>query len=925
MPRTRHLTSALLALLGAVSFSMPLGGCGGGGGGAGPTGPGQGLVLVSFVQESLDNVSLNQSLEFRFSEAPDPNTINGNSIQIREGSSFGLQVPGEFKINGSTVIFEPRLPGLCDLSDAGLKPDTQYRVQIVGSPEFNQITNVGGEPLPQTLTMEFSTRGETDPLKLIDQIPATQPKVLSMSPADGSDAVAVADGNVVELVISENLDPCTVGLASVLFEIHETGDPNVANTVISPNSNNPSGFYTGTDTTDQTGDPTTWGADVSTTVAPAQVVPATVNLVQDFASTRIIIRPLFGSFPDNALIVVRVLSTVQDFAGQPIEPFVASFTTENQAPQQGQYVLENAGETPYSISSTADVNTARSPSLVQGYLLVTGDGDNGATQLLPNAPETPGSGCTTPRQVNDGTLDDFDPAGDVLLDTGALNTCTNTADGSTAVVWEFNSFRIRTGRTVRIVGGNPAIILVKGAAVIESGAVLRVAGDGAGGAPAGIGQSGNGGSGVTDPQARNGGVGVAGGGDGGDSNASVATHGDPGFSGFGSPSGQGASGGDGAGNPGVNVSDANFTTGANGHGGGGGAHSEIGSDGSTLGAVGLLGAVDSAGSTDVYGQERLFVPSAGSGGGSGGYAHQTNTTNSSASGAGGGAGGGFVDITARTGIDVFGTIDAAGRRGGNGGSAGFYKGSGGGGGGSGGAIRLLTPGEINLTGGVLSTAGGAGGAGGVPTATSGTLNINPGGAGGAGRVVLEDSDTVITGFATASIVPSEGSDGFYRGSFDVARFAGGGLRPDATTEIFSVGPINPNFVAPTAGDFIVGVPALSSPGIGNEVILVEAEGYQINPDGTPNLATASGFRYVGYFSDSGVEGAPNWNLGTPPSVTPATRPTDNNGDVFGDSLTTLNGAEFLRVRFTIVLRNGVGPFDPGSFVDRWNIRFGFDN
>ena len=111
------------------------------------------------------------------------------------------------------------------------------------------------------------------------------------------------------------------------------------------------------------------------------------------------------------------------------------------------------------------------------------------------------------------------------LNTGATkNTCLNVTDGSSAVIFEFRSFRIKSGVTVRLTGNNPAIILVSGSISIESGGRLLALGDGGNGTPVGSGATGVG-SVQTSVDAV-GGVGVAGGGNGGDSNAAnAATYG----------------------------------------------------------------------------------------------------------------------------------------------------------------------------------------------------------------------------------------------------------------------------------------------------------------------------------------------------------------------------------------------------------------
>ena len=99
------------------------------------------------------------------------------------------------------------------------------------------------------------------------------------------------------------------------------------------------------------------------------------------------------------------------------------------------------------------------------------------TRLAASGPGIPPA-CSVPRQPNDESLDNFDPGADVNLDTGlTLNTCPNSVDGSTAVVWEFETFRIRSGRTVRVIGVNAAIFQVRQSATIDSGGRLLGRGD----------------------------------------------------------------------------------------------------------------------------------------------------------------------------------------------------------------------------------------------------------------------------------------------------------------------------------------------------------------------------------------------------------------------------------------------------------------
>ena len=83
-PRKRSTAAAILAI-GLLGLLLPA--CGGGAGGEAA---GRGLILLNFSQDSVDNVVLNQRLQFNFSGTLDPNTIGSASIQIRQGDPDSL-------------------------------------------------------------------------------------------------------------------------------------------------------------------------------------------------------------------------------------------------------------------------------------------------------------------------------------------------------------------------------------------------------------------------------------------------------------------------------------------------------------------------------------------------------------------------------------------------------------------------------------------------------------------------------------------------------------------------------------------------------------------------------------------------------------------------------------------------------------------
>jgi hypothetical protein len=921
---------AVLALVGSA-------GCGSGGGGGGG-GAGTGLVLVSFAQASIDNIALNQPLNFQFSDVLDVDSISPASIQIRKGPSFGAAVEGRYIVEGSRVTFEPRLPSTCDLAGSGYEPDTDYRVTLIGAPEEFAVRSSTGEFLEATLSFSFHTRDESDAGGLYeDQQPGLLPTVISHSPRDGAhppvDAeVNIGPSNRVIIEFSENLDPCTVTQDTVTFTQRATGD-----TDEQPNGFNPD--------QDQTpGDPSTWGSGTPT--SPPQRIRSTYVLQQTFLSTRLEIIPEFGEYPDNALLVVEVTTAVRDFGGNPMVPTTFSFVTENRSRQCTSRTLRFDGDVGIDESvTTADVDTTRAPDRVQGFMLFAGDGDNGEVLNIPSGPA-----CEGYEQPNDGSPDDFDTAtGDVTLDTGASpNTeCTNLTDGSNAVVFEYRTFRIRNARTVTIVGANPAIILVSGDVVIEAGGRLFARG--------GAGVSGTGGYQYPNgPGQAQGGPSTAGGGRGGATEVSDAYPSEPlgaqygfnGAPGFGSDdylltpgTGGTGSGLQGSGHGNVSAVNSSTTTASpnnvNAPGGGGGGHATAGGTGIVSSSAAtspayMEGPPDGAGG-GTYGELSGKMPTleAGAGGGAGGKARAyvyNNTTYYSyydGGGGAGGGGGGGVDLTAGGDIRIFGTVDVSGGRGGSGGNGGStFQGGGGGGGGSGGGLRLLTPNSIEFGVTTLITAaGGGGGSGGsgMPTGAP----PNGGGSGGVGRLVFEDADSVITGFAGATVIPNEGSPaGFYRGVFDPSRFQGGGLTPQATTLVMDVGPTFPKYEEPTQDyggvqDFIAGIPAVSSRGVGATSIFIEAQGFPVRPDGTPNLTSPSGWKHVGYFTDSGAETFPTWSAGTPLDV-------DLPPDGTPGGLSSLNDMEFVQFRITFFLKPGVGPFDRGPYIDDWTLRFCYD-
>jgi hypothetical protein len=88
-----------------------------------------------------------------------------------------------------------------------------------------------------------------------------------------------------------------------------------------------------------------------------------------------------------------------------------------------------------------------------------------------------------------------------------------------------------------------------------------------------------------------------------------------------------------------------------------------------------------------------------------------------------------------------------------------------------------------------------------------------------------------------------------------------------------------------------------------------------------NLGSDTGWKSVGYFTDSGSELFPNWvPSAKPPLADVGTLLPGNTGD----GITALDGRQYLRLRITFFLPGNFGPFDPGPYLDRWNLYFQYD-
>jgi hypothetical protein len=114
-----------------------------------------------FWQAGERNVSLNDLLVFDFSAELDRISITeGEDLgtgSLRVLDSNGTPARGTLTVHAKQLVFRPRLPRLADLSDGGLRPGTEYTVELVGFPRPDGIRSLWNGPLESTQRMGFRT------------------------------------------------------------------------------------------------------------------------------------------------------------------------------------------------------------------------------------------------------------------------------------------------------------------------------------------------------------------------------------------------------------------------------------------------------------------------------------------------------------------------------------------------------------------------------------------------------------------------------------------------------------------------------------------------------------------------------------------------------------------------------------------------
>ena len=649
--------------------------------------------------------------------------------------------------------------------------------------------------------------------------------------------------------------------------------------------------------------------------------------------------------------------------------------------QTGLPAFEFDGDVPITTNlSTAEVNTARAPSRGAGLPALRRRRRQRREPLHPvrsrHSRGPVGLHAHRPRSRRRTTASPTTSTrrSDTVLDTGATrNTCLNATDGSTAVVFEFRSFHDPQGVTVRIIGSNPAIILVQGDVLIEAGGRLLVRGDGNGRPPQSNGGNGTAHPNSTQPRHAAGGTAVAGGGDGGDARtrARRRTVGRllrrerrrrlrldrlrPGR-------GHSAATQPRAGRAAAATARSRRRTcqprrsstrrlarrrrratrrrTRRGHEPRRQRRrTHAAEQRSATGAEG--GGVRRPGDQPVVGDHHAARPRPARAAAAAATARARRSRrrrSCAAPGGGGGAGGGFVDITSSptSASSARSTPRAAAAATAPRAST---SGGGGGGGGSGGGIRLLTPGMIVFDSTTVITAGGGAAGAGRPGGSASAGIANAGGMGADGPPRPRDD-----GLADHRRRPARPRPHARRGQpgllpLPVPRRALPGRRPPApgghrgprhrTLLARRSSCPDQNYALPPVAapliprlDFVAGIPSIASRGIGKTGIFIEAKGFAANADGSVNTRQRHGLEVRRLLHRLGLRALPQLGRRAR-SRRPRRRPTLPPGNT-GDGIASLNGRQYIQLRITFFLPDSFGPFDPGPYIDSWNLYFQYD-
>lgn len=111
---------------------------------------------------AVSEIAENQQLRFKFSDRVDPASVNFGSISIR--TATGVAPNGDFVVNGSEVVFVPKVSSLGGVSSFGFQRNESYILTLAGGASASQgVRSLTGDRLSQEFSCTVvASRGVLD-------------------------------------------------------------------------------------------------------------------------------------------------------------------------------------------------------------------------------------------------------------------------------------------------------------------------------------------------------------------------------------------------------------------------------------------------------------------------------------------------------------------------------------------------------------------------------------------------------------------------------------------------------------------------------------------------------------------------------------------------------------------------------------------
>jgi hypothetical protein len=174
-----------------------------------PAPPAPAFRLIGFRQAGETRVSLDEELVLHFSSEIERASVTSESVRIVDRQ--GHRARGTFRVERTSLHFEPDLPRSIDLGDAGLLPGTDYAVELLGFPRPDGLRSATGELLEATALLPFRTTDGTGPSPLFVDLFPPAPFPLTR-PLDAGGSTPIGPLEPLVLICGEAIDPRSLEL-----------------------------------------------------------------------------------------------------------------------------------------------------------------------------------------------------------------------------------------------------------------------------------------------------------------------------------------------------------------------------------------------------------------------------------------------------------------------------------------------------------------------------------------------------------------------------------------------------------------------------------------------------------------------------------------------------------------------------------------